>query len=377
MAGMIMIRLCLIALFSLAVAVPAQAQAPQQGPSFVCTAGQGVVESTICASAALSAADRLMAALYSVNKVSAFGSGPANQLETQRRAVKAMQDCAKPSGRSGQQSIAQCLEGAYDQRNEELAVGAVTRAPDLALPVIRRLDPGFAPLAEAIALWSSEPESTDWAAPRLAAKRQRILTVLRPIVTDLLTSEDKSFYRSVMSLNVRRVEDVLAAPKNLAAVLNVLGPALADDGRVNARAIPCAAIVGHPALLGATQSAFGATPDSFVFNSDCPITLPPLPALDALDGKLNKGWPRCDGTIRFAAYRMYNTSLDEARLGFAKHQPKATLPPRRGVSAADVQAARTELAAYYIRYRGVAQAKAAQMALDALSGVLNTAQECE
>jgi hypothetical protein len=209
--------------------------------------------------------------------------------------------------------------------------------------VIRRLDPGFAPLAEAIALWSSEPESTDWAAPRLAAKRQRILTVLRPIVTDLLTSEDKSFYRSVMSLNVRRVEDVLAAPKNLAAVLNVLGPALADDGRVNARAIPCAAIVGHPALLGATQSAFGATPDSFVFNSDCPITLPPLPALDALDGKLNKGWPRCDGTIRFAAYRMYNTSLDEARLGFAKHQPKATLPPRRGVSAADVQAARAEL----------------------------------
>jgi uncharacterized protein len=124
-----MIRLCLIALFSLAVAVPAQAQAPQQGPSFACTAGQGVVESTICASAALSAADRLMAALYAVNKVSAFGSGPANQLETQRRAVKAMQDCAKPSGRSGQQSIAQCLEGAYDQRNEELAVGAVTRAP--------------------------------------------------------------------------------------------------------------------------------------------------------------------------------------------------------------------------------------------------------
>lgn len=377
MPGMTMIRFCLIALFSLAVAIPAQAQTPQQGPSFACTAGQGLVESTICASPSLSAADRLMAALYAVNKVSAFGSGPANQLETQRRAVKAMQDCAKPSGRSGQQSIAQCLEGAYDQRNEELAVGAVTRAPDLALPVIRRLDPGFAPLAEAMALWASEPESTNWAAPQQSAKRARILTLLRPIVTDLLTSEDKSFYRSVMNQDVKHVEDVLAAPGNLAAVLNVLGPALADDSRVNARAIPCAAIVSHPALLGATQTAFGATPDSFVFNSDCRITLPPLPALDALDGKLNKGWPQCDGTIRFAAYRVYNTSLDEARLGFAKHQAKASLPPRRGVSAGDVQAARAELTAYYMRYRGVTQAKAAQMALDALSGVLNTAQECE
>lgn len=120
-----------------------------------------------------------------------------------------------------------------------------------------------------------------------------------------------------------------------------------------------------------------ATPDSFVFNSDCEATLPPTPALSARDGKLIKGWPACEGTIRFAAYRQYATSVDSARLGMVQHHRKAGFPARRGVTPADVAAARTELAAYYAQYLGKTPSQAAQMAADAISAVMTTGQECE
>ncbi|WP_068082942.1 lysozyme inhibitor LprI family protein [Novosphingobium rosa] len=362
-----------------AAPVQAQTRATSSGPSFACTAGQGGIEAVICASPTLSAADREMAALYAANKVSAFGSGPSNQLVDQREAVKAMQACAKPSGST---TIAACLQGAYDERNKDLAIAAATRAPDLALPVIRRLDPAFAPVAEAIVLWSSEPDGADWSAPERVGKRARIVGLLQPVLTDFLTRQDPAFARGMLDSAtgegvVKRAGDLLGAPDRFVGFLNVLGPALAGDGSVGTRNIPCAAIVAHPKLLGATDSIYGATPDTFVFNTDCRASLPPLPLLTALDGKVWKTWPICDGTIRFAAYRQYRSTVDEARLGLARHDPKLVLPAVPGVPWRDMTAARRELAAYYIRYLGKTQAQAAQMATDALAAMLNAAHECD
>jgi uncharacterized protein len=107
------------------------AVANDRGPSFACMAGQGVVESTVCASAVLSAADRTMTLLYSTDRVSAFGAGPSNVLQSQRKAVEQMHDCAKPSSRV---SIAECLLSVYESRNAELATAALIQSPDLALP---------------------------------------------------------------------------------------------------------------------------------------------------------------------------------------------------------------------------------------------------
>jgi uncharacterized protein len=371
-------RAMIAALLLVLGAMPAQAQTPatSAGPSFACTAGQGGIEAVICASPALSAADREMAALYAANKVSAFGSGPSNQLEDQREAVKAMQACATSK------AIAACLQGAYDARSMDLAVAAATRAPDLALPVIRRLDPAFAPVVEAVVLWSSEPDGADWSAPGRAGKWARIVGLLQPVLKDFLTQQDPSFARGMLDSAtgegaVKRAEDLLTAPDRFVGFLNVLGPGLAGDASVGAREIPCAAIVAHPELRHATDSIYGATPDNFVFNSDCRASLPPLPLLTALDGKVWKTWPMCEGTIRFAAYRQYRSTVDEARLGLAKHDPKAVLPTVRGIPAGDVSAARAELAAYYVRYRGKTQAQGAQMATDALAAMLNAAHECD
>ncbi len=378
-----MIAALLLALGSAPVPVQAADAALSPGPSFACTAGQGGIEAVICASPALAAADREMAALYAASKVSAFGKGPSNQLEDQREAVKTMQGCvksgAKPAGRT---SIAACLQGAYDARNMDLAIAAAMRAPDLALPVIRRLDPAFAPVVEAVVLWASEPGGADWSAPRRAGKRGRIVGLLQPVLKDFLTQQDPIFARGMLDSatgegKVKRAEDLLGSPDRFVGFLNVLGPGLAGDGSVGGRQIPCAAIVAHPELRHVTDSAYGATPDNFVFNSDCRASLPPLPLLSALDGKVWKTWPMCEGTIRFAAYRQYRSTVDEARLGLAKHDPKAVLPTVRGIPAGDVSAARAELAAYYARYLGKTQAQAAQMATEALAAMLNAAHECD
>ncbi|RYF10180.1 MAG: hypothetical protein EOO77_22055, partial [Oxalobacteraceae bacterium] len=126
--------------------MPLRAQiraAKDPGPSFACTAGQGLFETTVCASPTLPAADRLMATLYAVNRVSSFGTGPSNVQVRQRKALKDMQSCTKQRAKT---STADCLKRSYDQRTAELATAVVIRAPDLALPVLRKVDPPFAPV---------------------------------------------------------------------------------------------------------------------------------------------------------------------------------------------------------------------------------------
>lgn len=135
------IRLTVVATFTLTTigTVPSRAQAPAAkgpGPSFACTAGQGLIETTVCASPTLSAADRQMATLYAADRVSAFGAGPSNIQVGQRKALKDMQSCTKPPGKT---SIVDCLQGSYDKRTAELATAAVIRSPDLALPVLRKV----------------------------------------------------------------------------------------------------------------------------------------------------------------------------------------------------------------------------------------------
>lgn len=362
--------------------MPSRAQGPPArglGPSFTCTAGQGVIEATVCASPTLSAADRQMATLYAADRVSAFGTGPSNIQVGQRKALKAMQSCTKPPAKT---PLADCLKGSYYQRTAELATAAVIRSPDLALPVLRKVDPVFAPVAEAIGLWSSEPADTNWAAPARAAKRARITVLLSPTMHLLKTESDDEFARSILSDNsdglaINEIDDVFKSERHFAAFMSIVGSILPESPTGNGRAIPCAAVVHHPKLLAATGSVFGSTMDMTVLGTDCEQTLPPAPALTALDGALRKGWPTCDGTIRFAAYRTYQVSLDSARLGITSHDPKATVPRRRDATAADVAAARFELTAYYVQYLGKTQTLAAAMAVDAISALMNTAQECE
>ncbi|HWU02089.1 MAG TPA: hypothetical protein VN222_05055, partial [Novosphingobium sp.] len=291
-------------------------------PSFTCAVTSTGVEQVICTTPDLAAADRTMATLYALDRVSAFGSGASDELAAQREALKQMRGCAKPPAGD---TVAECLRIEYARRNNSLALAALMLSPDVALPVLRRTDPAFAPVLEAVALWATEPAGADWSDPTRAAKRERISALLAPLVADLM---GKDYPRTMLTepgadgVAVKRVGDIFISERHFTAFLNVLGPYLPDGNwparsATGRRSLPCAAVIRHPALLGATQSAFGSTLDNFVLDTDCAQTLPPTPMLTALDGKLNAAWPPCDGTIRFAAYRVYETALDTARLGLA------------------------------------------------------------
>lgn len=361
---------------------PTRAAEPS-GPSFACGAADAtVVEREICAVPAMAAADREMADLFAISRTSAFGTGSSNQLFYQRAVLKDMRACAGPNRNT---TLRDCLAAVYRQRVAELAVASLMQAPAKALPPLRRIDPAFAPVAEAVAIWAGQPIDANWSAPQRAEAKGRIIALLTPYVSGLLTSEDQSFGRSILTapgidgVAVKRIDDLFVSDRHFAAFLNVLGPYIPDEGRQTSgrRSLPCAAVVRHPALLNASASVFGSTMDSFVLDTDCEQTLPPTPALGRLTDKLNAEWPQCDGTIRFAAYRSFQSAIDAARLGRPQTTGKPSFPARRGVTAADVAAARAELKNYYRANLGKSEAEATAMAGEALSAILSNAQECD
>ncbi|WP_232493830.1 hypothetical protein [Novosphingobium kaempferiae] len=316
-----------------------------------------------------------MAALFALSRESAFGNGPSSELAAQRQALKRMRDCEGTE-------IRKCLKTTYAERNGALAVAALMHAPDRALPVLRRLDPQFAPVLEAVVLWAQEPVDADWSDAGRAGVRARITALISPYLTRMSTDEGQSYGWSILSEpygdspKVRTTSDLFASERHFAAFLNVLGPYLDDNVGGIERNLPCGAIVRHPALIGATEPVFGSTMDNFVLRNDCEQALPPAPALDALAAKILGTWPDCDGTIRFAAYRSYQTALDRARLGQAPHEAKPQTAAPDGVPAATVEAARSELARYYATYLEKSASDAATMATDAISGVVSTAHNC-
>lgn len=348
-------------------------------PGLSCPGAPGSIASAICASPASSAAHHEMAVLSAVDRVSAFGTGTSNEAAAQRFTVEALQRCvARPSG-----DETACLSNAVDRRAAALAVAALLRSPGLALPALRRTDPVYEPVLEAVALWTSEPAGADWSAPVRADKRARILALLGPVMADLLTTPGDAFGREILTrpvgggIAVRRVEDVLLSDRHFTEFLDVIGPYLKDDALSNSRRVlPCAAIVRRPALLAATDSIFGSSFDDGVFGTDCRDTLPPSPALASLDAKLWKGWPTCDGSIRYAAYRIHEQSLDAALLGIVAGGPMRPAPRRRGVGLGDVAAARAELSRSYVLHLGRSRAAAAAAASAAVDAVLRTGQEC-
>ncbi|WP_294254463.1 hypothetical protein [uncultured Sphingomonas sp.] len=368
-------------LFALAPLVLAAAPVPTQtGPSFACGTAATSTEKAICADSKLSTLDQEMAQLFGIARESAFGSGTSNQLAAQRTALRDIRAC----GTSGaEQPLRTCIERRYTVRNQELAIAALLKAPALALTVLRRGDPTFAPILEAVQLWSEAPVDANWSAPERAKARTRIATLLKPYLAGLQTNPDQSFGNSILrepgtdGITVTTIDDLFRSDRHFTAFLNVLGPYL-DAPKTSGmpRTLPCAAIVRHPKLLDATGPVFGSTMDNFVFRNDCSETLPPLPSLAALQAKLFRSWPECEGTIRYMAYSSFNRDVDAARLGLVAPGKVKAVPARRGVTRADVDGVERDLTAYYAAHLHRAPAAAA-MARSALSQLLTDAHQCE
>lgn len=371
------VRIWMLAVSMLVMtAVPAAAQTA--GPSFDCSRAASAVERAICGDPALAEADRVMGKLFAAARVSAFGSGPSNMMPSQVVWLKEREACAA-FDREIHKSREECLSRRYDGRNEELAAAALFAEPELALATLRRIDPTMAPLYEAVFLYASHAQGLNSRAPAISGQRGRLLDLLRPQY-ELLQSDDMRRYgRGILKDSVSGLDDALSSDDKFNATLAILA-AYAEGTRIPMM-MPCAALVRRPGLWGATLAVFGSSLDAGIPDSNCDTMLPPLPRLDALVARIYAGWPECQGTIRFMAYRSFNALVDAARLGSdldaaTRGGKGAPMPRLKGVAPSAVDAVVGELAAYYVRYRHAAPARARTAAGDAVRALLDAGHQC-
>lgn len=330
--------------------------------SFNCALAKSVIEIEVCKDPVLSSSDSLMGELYFQAKTSAFRSGPSNQLSLQRAWVKDRQDCLTPDD-VGFKSVRACLRARYDSRNQELAVATVMSDPPSGLRALDVIDSQAAPLYRAI-----------WTYVRTPSDKASMVRLLKFYFDRMASDEAQSFGQEILAdEKILKAEDMLASDHNFATGLKIFSVYLDEDPLT----LPCEAALNKPGLLEAIQPMFGSSLDNAIPRTDCAATLPPLPKFDALVAQIYKGWPECEGTIRFSAYRAFDAEVETARLsdGSGKLRTKAA-PRLKGVTPDAVKAATDELAQYYQTYRILPAAKGQAMAFASVQNVLAAGHNC-
>lgn len=356
------IRPILRAALTLFLVLAARPALAGEGPSFDCARAATAIERTICADPSLAADDALMARLYAAAKVSAFGSAPSNIAQSQRAWLKERKGCERPVA-SVWPNVAACLRDSYAARLQELAVAALFNQPELALATLRRVDAEAAPLYEAIWRYASAPPGQE--------PHGQIAPLLAPFF-----APDRPGASMLAGYDLPGAEAALASDADFARFLKIVSVNV--ESSPTPHQLPCAAIVRRPALLDAMGPEFGATMDNFIIFPDCAETLPPMPALAALDRAILAGWPDCEGSIRFLFYRSHARDVTVARLGLETDDVAAgKLPARTGVTKAMIAAAEAELAGIYRSYRGLDEPSAALRARANVRAVLQSGQECD
>lgn len=352
--------------------LPAQARDTVDGPSFDCAKASSEFEKGICADPALSAADRLMARLYSKAKGGILGNGQSNQRAIQREWLKVRE--TQCNGSRGVEAITSCRLAVMNTRNEELATAILMDDPELALSTLKQTVPKAASTLEAIYIFAEQPRDTDWSQPHLAEKRERIEWLISPWVKTVFHDDRAVYGKAILEdFGIRSFADAISSEENFARFLNVAS-AFGDDEFVGL-VMPCAAIVRNPALLGASSPVFGSTLDNITMDTDCWQTLPTTPALGKLTDAISERWPYCEGTIRFATFSGFGQAFDRARLGFAiageQRSSSSGLPNREDIPPALVLAAVKELESYYLHNGLVSAAEAPRIAKDHVSILLS------
>lgn len=333
--------------------------------SYDCAQARAAVEVEICRDPVLSQADSLMGRLYAQARTSAFRSGPSNQLSVQRAWVKDRQDCLTPE-RTRNRTVGECLTSRYDDRNRELAVATVMSDPPTGLDVLDRLDPKAVPLYRAIRTYVRTPSD-----------KAGLTRLLQPYFDRMASDEAQGYGKDILAdVKITRPADMLASDRNFATGLKVLSAYLDGDG--GPLTLPCEAVLDRPGLLDAVYPIFGSTLDNFIPRTDCAAALPPLPKFEALVMQIYKGWPECEGTIRFSAYRTFDGQVEAARLADGSGKLRTKSAPRlKGVAPDAVTAATAELAKFYQTYRFLPPAKAQATAFGAVQAVLGAGHACD
>ncbi|OYU68693.1 MAG: hypothetical protein CFE28_00955 [Alphaproteobacteria bacterium PA2] len=332
-----------------------------QAASFDCALARAAIEVEICRDPVLSEADSLMGRLYFQAKTSAFRSGPSNQLGFQRTWARERQDCLTPE-KVAAKAVRDCLRSRYEARNRELAVATVLSDPPTGLDVLDRLDPKAAPLYRAIRTYVRTPSETAY-----------LTRLLKPYFDRMASDEAQGYGQGILAdEKILKAQDMLGSDHRFAMGLKILSAYL--DGPLT---LPCEAVLNRPGLLETVQPIFGSTLDNFIPRTDCVAALPPLPKFEALVMQIYKGWPECEGTIRFAAYRTFDAEVEAARLADGSGKVRTRPAPRlKGVAPDAIAAATTELAKYYQTYRLLPPAKAQATAFGSVHQILASGHAC-
>jgi uncharacterized protein YecT (DUF1311 family) len=332
--------------------------------SFDCALAKAPIEVEICRDPALSEADSLMGRLYAQARTSAFRSGPSNQLSLQRAWLKKRQDCLTPETIAAR-TVHACMKSRYEDRNRELAVATVLSDPPTGLDVLDRLDPKAAPLYRAIRAYVRTPSEAAY-----------LTRLLKPYFDRMASDEAQGYGQAILAdEKILKAQDMLGSDHRFATGLKILSAYLDGDG--GPLTLPCEAVLNRPGLLETVQPIFGSTLDNFIPRTDCVAALPPLPKFEALVMQIYKGWPECEGTIRFAAYRTFDADVEAARLADGSGKLRTKPAPRlKGVAPDSIAAATAELAKYYQTYRFLPPAKAQATAFGSVHQILASGHAC-
>ncbi len=367
----------------LALLAPLALCHPAKAKGIDCSKASTSVDKFKCTNADLKAQDDVMARLYAVARVNMYGKGPSGEIATQKKWLHTAAQQAQCMAMAADKR-AGCIIEEYKSRNLELAFSAMPKAPDAALQVLRDQNIDTEPYYEALTIFTSEPDGTDWLAPALSTKREKIEKLVAPAFAAKDKNKDEESDGHFNSLlfedaSVATPDDILKSSRNFAGFFR----AVTYDAQTP---LPCGYVVSHQGLLDATNSYFGATSDNFIVQTDCDVTAPTAPKFSALIKQINDKWPQCDGTIRFAAYREFAVAVDRVLSPSARaiEDFKATAPLIKeeehsliGVSPKVITAAKLEMTNYYMKYLGVTQTKAALFAQGKIADVLAHGQQCE
>lgn len=341
-----------------------------------CSKAVDAVDKAICASDDLKAQDRTMAELYNYARISPFGLGPSGEIAEQRDWLKGRKDCVK----AGASKPEECIHNIYEGLNLELAFAVMPAAPQKALQVLNDQKLETAPVFEALTLFASEPDGTDWSNLALEAKRNKILALATPAFLSAQSDVIKDLLNVSEDSNVKVPEDILKSSKAFAGFLKA-----ATYGN-DRGTLPCGYVITHPMLLDAVRPYYGSTMDSWIIHSNCNTTTPPTPKFKALLKQINDGWPQCEGTIRFMAFGAFDVAVDQALAPSAKAIENGTPAKSKdnadeahtlsGVSKAAIRSATRELSAYYVKYLRAKPDKATKFATAKITNVLDLGQQC-
>lgn len=342
-----------IAFFLILFASPslsfAQNNAPNlNGPSFDCRLAKTPIEKTICASPSLSQKDAILSHLYQGAKISAFGFDKSNQFKAQLDWLKNRDACLK-----NKDDIINCIENRYKARIIELASANLFTDYQYSIEQIEEFSPGTAPFYRAIYLYVNNPQTPE--------RNETIAALLTPAFENI--KENYSYpYAILDDMGIKTTKDMFKSDSDFASAFAILGVGIEDS-----LSLPCAALLKKPKLIEALNAVFGSTYDSQLMYSDCLLTLPPTPNLQALDTAVNRAAPECEGTIRFAIYRNNAKIYEQIVLGqtselLSQKPKKYDAKTQKFINnSKQLAPAKSEILGYYNKYIPQKKINAAQV----------------